>query len=575
MKKTGRLIVVLLVLVVCGIFLYPSIKWYAMTPQDLKVLATGSNSQIREYARAEATKDLKELKALVLKDADKLIDDKYSYLKSIAKTNYKNANVAVPSSWTLANVLNGFASENDLYNVLEGHYRDHLLYYKKLSTNILQLGLDLRGGMSILLEADTDAYTKKTGKTLSNNEVSYLIGQDIEILQKRIDQFGVSEPEIRKQGTNQITIEIPGAANPERVDSFLKGKGSLTFQIVDQELTQKVQDYYLNNPSEVYDNNGKLKVPSFIPVGKTVTGYYTTDEYGLDQLESYVVLDSEIGLDGAHLESAITSTDSITGRPTVNFKLDNEGGEIFYKLTSNHVKDTLAVVMDTKVKAMATITGPIRNNVQITGFNEKEARDLSIVLKTASLPIELVVLNQSQVSASLGSDLVNVGLKSGIIGLVLVFVFMVIYYRRSGLIADLALVLNMIIMMAVLSAIDFTMTLTSIAGLVLTIGMAVDANVIIFERIKEELREGKNSKASVKSGFGKAFWAIVDSNITTIIAAIVLSQFGSGSVKGFANTLAIGILSSMFTALFVSHLIFDTIVDKNKDAKLRLTWRKK
>ncbi len=575
MKKTGRLIVVLLVLLICGIFLYPSIKWYAMTPQSTKVLATGSNSQIREYARGEATKDLKILKALVLKDVNANLDKKYSYLKSIAKQNYKDAGASVPSNWTVGTVLNGFSSETALYNTLEAHYRDELLYYKKLSTNVLQLGLDLRGGMSILLEADTDAYTKKTGKTLSNSEVSTLIGQDIEILQKRIDQFGVSEPEIRKQGTNQITVEIPGAANPERVDSFLKGKGSLTFQIVDKELTGKLQDYFLKNPSKVYDDKGKVIKPDFIPVGKMVSGYYTTDEYGLDKLEKYVVLDSEIGLDGSHLESATTSTDSITGRPTVNFKLDNEGGEIFYKLTSNHVKDTLSVVMDGKVKAMATITGPIRNSVQITGFNEKEARDLSIVLKTASLPIELSVLNQSQVSASLGSDLVAIGLKSGIIGLILVFIFMVVYYRRVGLIADLALLLNIVIMMAVLGAIDFTMTLTSIAGLVLTIGMAVDANVIIFERIKEELREGKNSKASVKSGFGKAFWAIVDSNITTIIAAIILSQFGSGSVKGFANTLAIGILSSMFTALFVSHLIFDAIVDKNKDAKLRITWRKK
>lgn len=532
MKKRSRLIVILLVLLVCGIFLYPSIKWYAFVPEQTKALATGSNNQIREYSQAQATKDLKELKSLALENENGEVPSKFSYLKSIAKKNYKNASETVPSSWTIASLLNGFANEQALYNVIEDNYRDNLLDLKKLSTNILQLGLDLRGGMSILLEANTQAYEKKTGSKPSSSEVSNLVQQDIEILQKRIDQFGVSEPEIRKQGSNQITIEIPGAANPERVDSFLKGKGSLTFQIVDNELSKKVQEYFKENPTKVYNDEGKLVTPSFIPVGKMVTGYYTTDKYGLDQLDKYVVLDSEIGLDGAHLEKATTSTDSITGRPTVNFKLDNAGGESFYKLTSTHVNDTLAVVMDGKVKAMATITGPIRNNVQISGFNEKEARDLSIVLKTASLPIELVILNQAQVSASLGSDLVNVGLKSGLIGLLLVFIFMIIYYRRAGFVADIALLFNMVIMMAVLGAIDFTMTLTSIAGLVLTIGMAVDANVIIFERIKEELRAGKNAKAAVKSGFGKAFWSIVDSNITTIIAAIVLSQFGSGSVKG-------------------------------------------
>lgn len=573
MKKRSRLIIVLLVLILCGIFLYPSIKWYALVDENVKAIAIGSNSQIREFSVQSASKDVNELVKLAQEGAE--LPKKYSYLKSVAKQNYKNSEVAIPEKWDASSILSGFNNKEALFNAIEKNYREQLLSLKKLSTNVLQLGLDLRGGMSILLEANVEDYEKRVNKSPSLSEVSALILDDIDILQKRIDQFGVSEPEIRQQGSSQILVEIPGAADPERVNSFLRGKGSLMFQLVDNDLTARVAEYAKDNPTKMYDDKGQIVNPDFVDVGKIVAGRYSTDEYGLDVLDGFVVLDSQTSLDGKHLLSATTSTDQITNRPTVNFQLDAEGGELFYKLTSSHINDTLAVVMDGKVKAVATITSGIRNNVQITGFNEKEAKDLSIVLKTASLPIELRVLSQSEVSASLGSDLVNIGLKSGLLGLILVFLFMFVYYKGSGLIADLALLLNMIIVIAILSAINFTLTLTSIAGLVLTVGMAVDANVIIFERIKEELRSKKSAKAAVQSGFGKAFWAIVDSNITTIIAAIVLSQLGSGSVKGFANTLAIGIVSSMFTALFVAHLIFDAFVDRKENAKISIMWGRK
>jgi preprotein translocase subunit SecD len=401
-----------------------------------------------------------------------------------------------------------------------------------------------------------------------------LVNQDIEILQNRINQFGVSEPEIRLQGTDQILIEIPGASDPERVNSFLRGKGSLTFQMVDTDLTEQLQKYFKENPSEVYTTTGAIKQPSFLPAGKVATGYYENDEYGIDELKSFVVLDEEIGLDGEHLESAATSTDPITSKPVVNFQLDTVGGDLFYKLTSTNVGKTLAVVMDGNVKSMATINEPIRSSVQISGFGQKEANDLAIVLKTAALPIQLTVANQQSVGATLGEDSVSQGFKALLIGLILVMIFMFVYYNLTGLVADLALVFNLVIMISILSAFNFTVTLSSVAGLVLTLGMAVDANVIINERIKEELRQKKSPQAAVKIGYGKAFWTIMDSNITTIIAALVLSSLGSSTVKGFANTLAIGIVSSLFTALFVSHLIMDAAVVDKKNAKLHIGWRK-
>jgi preprotein translocase subunit SecD len=462
-----------------------------------------------------------------------------------------------------------------MFDAIEKHYRSSLLEVKNLSDSVLQLGLDLRGGMSILLDADVDSYNEKAGKTASASEINALVLQDIEILENRIDQFGVSEPEIRLQGNDQILVEIPGAADPERVNSFLQGKGSLLFQIVDQSLTTELNTYFEENPSEVYTDGGEIKQPDFLPAGKIAAGYYVKDSYGIDELQSFVVLDSEIGLDGIHLESAQTGTNSITAQPVVNFHLDASGGDAFYKFTSTHVGDSMAVVMDGKVKSVATINEAIRQDVQISGFSQEEASDLAIVLRTAALPIELVVSSQQAVGATLGEDAVSAGLKAIAIGLALVVVFMFLYYGLSGLVANLALVLNLVIMLAVLSAFKFTLTLTSIAGLILTLGMAVDANVISFERIKEELRFGKSSQVSVKTGFGKAFWTIMDANITTIIAALVLSQLGSSSVKGFANTLAIGIVSSLFTALFVSHLIFDTAITDREGAKLHITWRKK
>ncbi|MCY1151412.1 MAG: protein translocase subunit SecD [Sphaerochaetaceae bacterium] len=575
MKKRDRLIIVLLVLLMCGYFLYPTIKWYTIVPQETKDLASGSNEQIREYARGQATRELKAIKSLVTSNPSSDVPAEYSYLKSIAKDNYKDMSKDTPSSWTIESLCAGFYNEQAMFDAIEKHYRSSLLEVKNLSDSVLQLGLDLRGGMSILLDADVDSYNEKAGKTASASEVNALVLQDIEILENRIDQFGVSEPEIRLQGNDQILVEIPGAADPERVNSFLQGKGSLLFQIVDQSLTTELNTYFEENPSEVYTDGGEIKQPDFLPAGKIAAGYYVKDSYGIDELQSFVVLDSEIGLDGIHLESAQTGTNSITAQPVVNFHLDASGGDAFYKFTSTHVGDSMAVVMDGKVKSVATINEAIRQDVQISGFSQEEASDLAIVLRTAALPIELVVSSQQAVGATLGEDAVAAGLKAIALGLALVVVFMFIYYGLSGLVANLALVLNLVIMLAVLSAFKFTLTLTSIAGLILTLGMAVDANVIIFERIKEELRFGKSSQVSVKTGFGKAFWTIMDANITTIIAALVLSQLGSSSVKGFANTLAIGIVSSLFTALFVSHLIFDTAITDREGAKLHITWRKK
>jgi len=573
MSKRGRLLVIILVLIVSGVFLYPTFEWYFMIPQGERELAAGSKIQIREYARGQAAKELEQLKSLVEKDSGQLLPEEFKYLISTAEEQYEMDGRDVPDEWTVAALLMAFDSESEAFDALEAKHRKELMDLKEQGNSVLQLGLDLSGGMRIVLEADIDSLEQRLDRTPTASDQQEAINRAMEILNNRIDKFGVTEPEIRRQGTDQISIEIPGAADPERVNSFLMGKGSLNFHIVDQDMSQQVSRYFQERPTDVYTEKGQIRRPDFVPAGLVIRGYYVKDQYGIDQLQRYVVVEEEIGLDGGHIQNATVGQHPITGKPVINFSLDMQGGEIFYKLTSANQGETLAILLDEKVKSMARISEPIRDRVQMTGFDRNEANDLALVLRTAALPVDLKVNNQQAVGASLGEDSVRQGLRAITLGFILVIIFMLLYYKVAGLIADLALILNLVFIVAILSAFNLTLTLTSIAGIILTVGMAVDANVIIFERIKEEYRLGKTPEASVKAGFRKAFWTIMDANITTFIAALVLSQLGSGPVQGFANTLAVGIVSSMFTALFVSRLIFDFGVEQLRAKKLSIGWR--
>ena len=572
MKMTGRVLLVILVLAVAGLLLYPTIRWYCFVPDSTKALAAGSNEDIREYSRGQASRGVRALTSMLREDREGPIPDEYRYLIDDAEDYISEK----PEEWNIYTLLSSFPSENELFAAIEAHFRDSLMSVKKLSGNVLQLGLDLRGGMSVVLEADTAAYAEShDGNIPSGAELTELLSGDIEILTSRIDEFGVSEPDIRLQGSDQIVIEVPGETDPERVDSFLMGRGALTFCLVDKGLTDRVNREYLSNPSRAFDEHGSLIKPSYIPDGYTLAGYYTEDAYGIDELVQFVVLDDDIVLDGSHLVSAQMGRDGLSGRPSVNFRLDGEGASIFHSFTSRHIGDQLAVVMDGRVKSVAVINDAISGEVQLTGsFTEEEAQSLAVILRTASLPIDLTVVSQQGVGASLGSDSVRVALKAIILGFVLVILCMIIYYGPAGIIADVALLMNSLMMISVLSALHFTLTLSSIAGFVLTLGMAIDANVIIYERIKEEMAAGLTVYEAVKLGFGRAFWTIMDSNVTTIIAAIVLSVLGSSTVKGFANTLAIGVACSLFTSLFVSHLLFDFFISEEK-GNVWFSWRRK
>jgi preprotein translocase subunit SecD len=568
MSKRYRFVIVLLTVVICFVFLFPSIRWYFLVSKDKQAQALESREQIKINTSRNAQADLQRL--IDLAQSGGAVPEELSFLTAQAKKISRRARQSAPAEWDARAVLSAFSSRREALDAIETKYRNDVFALKDLQKNAVQLGLDLSGGLSIVLQV---------GRTISNDDPEDAMNRALEVLNSRIDRFGLTEPVIRRQGTDQIYVEIPGTADPERINSIIMGKGGLAFHMVDQEATDAFDAYYNANPAGTFDDNGDLLNPLIIPSDVVIRGVYEKDRYGLDEQSrnlagnlSYVAVKKEVGLDGNHIQNALVERNNLDGKPEVTFMLDSEGGEIFYKLTSANVGRAMAIVLDDRVKSQATIRTAIRDAVRLTGFGVDEANNIALTLRTAALPVELEVANQQTIGASMGEDTIRQGLLALIGGIVVVMIFMLAFYKAAGINAVVAQIFNFYIMFSVLSAFNFTLTLPSIAGFILTIGMAVDANVIIFERMKEEMLLGKGRKAVIEAGFDKAFWAIMDSNITTFIAALFLSQLGSGPIQGFAVSLAIGVFSSVFTSLFVSRLIFDFGTDVLHSKKVSVSW---
>ncbi len=578
MNKRTRFVILLAVLAVCFAFLWTSISWYYGTPKEVQALALGSLENIKDYATAQASEDVLSIKEAASKDPAASIDAKFSWLEKAAAKKYRKLGEKVPAPMTVAAILGAYSSEQEFLDEIQARYRDRILKAKKRYQNSVKLGLDLNGGMSIIVKADLDAALASQGDSVAADNSDRFkkdaMAQAIETLTGRIDRFGLTEPLIRQQGEDRIYIEMPGAAEADAINTIIMGKGILNFRLVDTPATDKFNEYYRMNAASTFNAAGELLDPSIIPEDCEVMGQYTKDDYGLDERIGYLVVKKEIALDGQHIKSAEVGSDNLTNRPEVDFVLDSEGAEIFGRFTGEHTGEFLAIVSDNKIKSYAHINDAITGGrVAITGFGIEEAHNLQKVLQTAWLNVPLSVESQQVIGASLGETAINQGIKAVAVGLLAILVFMLLYYKGSGINAIVAQVLNLYIMFSVLSAFNLTLTLPSIAGMILTIGMAVDANVIIFERIKEELVAGKSRQAAITAGFDNAFWAIMDSNITTFIATIFLSQLGTGSIQGFAVSLAIGVISSVFTALFVSRLIFDFDTDVLHSRKVSISWR--
>jgi preprotein translocase subunit SecD len=369
------------------------------------------------------------------------------------------------------------------------------------------------------------------------------VRQGLETIRNRVDQFGVAEPSIQQQGDNRILVQLPGVQDPERAKALIGKTALLEFKLLDERA----------------DPEAALR--GTVPEGDEIVYQKRIDKESGQERKTPFVVHKKALLTGRDLATARVSIDQNTGEPYVSVEFNAAGAKAFGELTEANVGKRLAIVLDGNVHSAPVIRERIPSGrAQITGgFTTQEATDLAIVLRAGALPAPVKVLEERTVGPSLGADSIRKGLLSTLTAALAVVVFMLIYYRLSGLIADIALALNLLVLMAAMAGFHATLTLPGIAGVVLTIGMAVDTNILIFERIREELRSGKTVRAAIDAGFGRAFRTVIDTHVTVLVSAAILYQFGTGPVKGFAVSLAIGILASLFTAVFFTRLVFDLI----------------
>jgi len=422
-----------------------------------------------------------------------------------------------------------------------------------------ELGNEFRN-LTILTTDTADAYLVKL--SLSEDEQrgvkKFALDQNITTLRNRVNALGVAEPIIQQQGDRRIVVQLPGAQDPGRIKDLLGATATLEYRLADTE--NSVQD----------------AVEGRVPAGSKL--YRERDG-------TPVLLKKRVIVTGNQITDASSGLDQRSGSPAVFVNLDGQGARRMRNMTTENVGKPMAVVyienkvitkivngepVKTKVKieeviSIANILEPFGRRFQTTGLDStEEAHDLALLLRSGALAAPIEIIEERTIGPSLGQDNIDQGFRSVIIGLVLVLIFMAVYYRVFGLVANVALVLNLVLIVAVLSILQATLTLPGIAGIVLTVGMAVDANVLIFERIREELRVGSTPQASIFAGYDKAMMTIIDANVTTLIAAVVLYAFGTGPIKGFAVTLAIGIVTSMFTAIIGSRALINLIYGGRK-----------
>ncbi len=380
------------------------------------------------------------------------------------------------------------------------------------------------------------------------------VAQAIETIRNRIDQLGVSEPVIQEHGLGdyQILVQLPGVDDPARVKEIMQSTAML-------EIRQAISGPFPSEDAAMQANGGVLPADAVLMKGRNAGGR-SADPNG----DQYWLISRISAVSGGDLRGADAGRDE-NGRADVNFQLTGDGGRRFAAFTGGHVGEKLAVVLDNKVMEVATIQEQIHDQGRITGsFTDQETRDLALTLRSGALPAGIKYLEERTVGPSLGADSIRAGVRAAIVGMLAVMVFMLLYYRAAGINADLGLILNLVILLGFLGFTGATLTLPGIAGVILTVGMGVDSNVLIFERIREELRHGKTPPSAVEQGFHHALVTIIDTHVTTIVSAVILFLFGTGPVRGFAVTLSFGLLANLFTSVFVSRVIFDSILNRHQ-----------
>ncbi|MBF0500076.1 MAG: protein translocase subunit SecD [Candidatus Riflebacteria bacterium] len=404
----------------------------------------------------------------------------------------------------------------------------------------ITLGLDLKGGIDLVYQIDINSVAKE-------DNPADAVTRSVEIIRNRIDMYGIAEPSIKAQEGHRIRIQLPGVKDPENVKKLIQSTAMLKFHLVkDQNMTA--------TQLEPIDSTSELVL---------------FEAGNRDAQGRWYKLKREAEVTGRDLKYAQVSFDEM-GAPIVHLSFNPDGAAKFAQVTGQHIGEQLAIVLDNKVHSAPTIQSRITGGLaQITGhFTLEEAQNLAIVLRAGALPASLILLESRVVGPTLGEESIKAGARAGFVGVLAVVIFMISYYKFCGFLADLAVMFNTLIVFSFLVAFGGTLTLPGIAGLILSVGMAVDTNIIIYERIRDELRTGKTVRAAIDAGFDRVLACIIDSHVTAILTVAVLYTFGSGPIRGFATTLGIGLLANLFTAVVCVKLALDLIFSRSKATTL-------
>tara|TARA_Y100000817_G_scaffold298536_1_gene275822 strand:- start:362 stop:1915 length:1554 start_codon:yes stop_codon:yes gene_type:complete len=429
-------------------------------------------------------------------------------------------------------------SKNNIkFDIRKNDLENFTIFFKDKNNNDVNNYLDKYNSFELehkIEGTQVNIYLSKYGIIQIRNAA---VDQSIEIVRRRIDEIGTKEPSILKRGSNRILVELPGVKDPERIKELLGKTAELSFRLVTQD-----------------------------------SGEFGSEKFLLQETQEQIIVSKRIILSGENLIDAQPRYDNLNNEPIVAFSLDRLGSQRFGRATTQNIGKKIAIILDDEAISAPVIRDAITGgNGTISGnFTFQGATDLALLLRSGALPTPLTVVEERTVGPDLGKDSIEAGVVSLIVGFLLVIIFMIFKYKIFGFIANISLISNLLMLVGILTLLEATLTLPGIAGIILTVGMAVDANVLIFERIKEELRKENSNIQAFDQGFKRSIVTILDANITTLIASIILFIFGSGPIKGFAVTLSIGLITTLFSAYFISRHLTSRIVFKNRDNKITI-----
>ena len=554
MNKKPVLLRSLFALLVLGVFIF---SMFPLGQKDFNATLSGmmEDSNAPEYA--EILKKAQEIKAYETAQGRNIFDS--AAIEEAAQLFERAQAQKNPAYDEGGKSLLKFVKPVIKKNQKFTNNKDVISHARRLSASSIRLGIDLNGGAEFMLKLEPVATEDRSVQDIEDNFTRY---RDIAIenLRERIEGLGIYESEITPAGNEYISLRIPTVSKEEKVklQKLIEMSARLSFNLVHDNNADLVRQYL--------ENREAFQVPDGYMIMESV-------ESG-DRGSNICIVKRDQEMDGKNITNAFVNMTQF-GQREIILNFNSQGAVDFANVTKNNVGKQLAIILDGRLYSAPAINQEIAGgNAQITGnFSREDAENIANALVSGSVPFKMKIESQYDIEPTIGTETVRDGMWSGIAGMILVMVFMLLYYRKSGLVANISLLCNTAMMVGAIAAFNVTLTLPGIAGIILTIGMAVDANVIIFERIKEELLLGKSRAASIAAGFNNAFWAIMDGNITTFIAAMFLSQLGTGPIQGFAVSLSIGVVSSVFTALVVSRLMFDMGPDVLKKQRVSISWR--